>query len=381
MPAIQRIGAPRIVIAALFAASGRKSYLRRAGRRVDSDKTAFTHSLSPEDWLLGRFRGLEPKWSLECLRADADLDAWRTGLAADLRAALALDGVEPVDPDVKLLDRYEDRGITVERILFDSEPGVTVPGLILLPHTLELPQPAVIVCPDRGRGKASALLQPLWSDPDEPDRSLVRRLLDENLIVATLDPVGSGERSAPELPQIAAGGWLGRPLLGRWVRDVLQLIDFLDDRQEVDSKRFATVGFGSGGAVALHAMALDGRLRVGVVGGMLASNADRLTALAADGWQRLPELMHLMAPGLATLADVPDIASLCAPQPLLMLHAIDDPACPIDAARDCAALIAQGYARLQGKGTFEAGFLPEIGSRSHEATREFLVRHLRAQYV
>ena len=64
-----------------------------------------------------------------------------------------------------------------------------------------------------------------------------------------------------------------------------------------------------------------------------------------------------------------------------MLHTEHDAACSIDAARDCAAVIREGYARLQGKGMFEAQFLPEVGSRSHEATRGFLARHLRAQYV
>lgn len=348
---------------------------------MSSDRAAFTHSLSPEDWLAERFGAERPKWSLAQLGRDADPDAWRRGLSSDLRCALGLDRVEPVDPAPKLLDRYEESGVTVERILYSSEPDVSVPALILLPHAPTLPQPAVIVCHDRGPGKSSALLQPSWSDPGEPERSLVRRLLDEQFIVAIPDAVGSGERSGPELPQFGLGGWLGRPLLGRWVHDALSLVSLLDERQEVDSKRLAIVGTGPGGAVALHAMALDRRLRVGVIGGQLASNADRVIALAAEAWRPLPEVLYLMVPGLATLADVPDLACLCAPQPLLMLHTTQDAACPIDAGRSCAALIGRGYARLQGKGMFETQFLPEIGSRSHEATREFLVRHLRAQYV
>jgi hypothetical protein len=156
--------------------------------------------------------------------------------------------------------------------------------------------------PPTGEGKASAILEPVWSDADEPGRSLARRLLDENLIVAIPDLVCSGERAAPELPQLTAGGWLGRPLLGRRVSEALRLVDLLDGRQEVDSQRLAVAGIGSGGATALHAMALDRRLRVGVSGGMLASNADRVVALAASGWQELPECLHLMVPGLAALS-------------------------------------------------------------------------------
>jgi len=346
-----------------------------------SDSPPFLHSLSPEDWLLAQFRALRPKWSLSRLGQEADLEAWREGLVADLRIALGLDCIEPADPDLKLLDRRGDDGVTVERVVYNSEPGVAVPALILLPHTLDLPQPAVILCPEAGAGKSGALLEPLWGERDEPDRSLVRRLLDENLIVAIPDVACSGERAAPAGPQLALGGWLGRPLLGRWVSDVLRLVDILDERQEVDSKRLAIAGVGAGGAIALHGMGLDRRLRVGVVGGQLAAHADRAIALAAGRWRELADCQHLTVLGLAALADAPDIACLCAPQPLLMLHTEQDPACSIDAARDCAATIREGYARLQGKGMFEAQFLPEVASRFHEATREFLVRHLRAQYV
>ena len=346
-----------------------------------SDSPPFLYSLSPDDWLLAQFRTMAPRWSLLCQGKSADLGAWREGLVADLRAALGLDRVEPVEADLKLLDRREDHGITVERMVYNSEAGVAVPALILLPHTLDLPQPAVILCPEAGQGKTGALLQPLWGERDEPNRSLARRLLDENLIVAIPDLACSGERAAPIEPQLALGGWLGRPLLGRWVNDVLRLIDILDERQEVDSRRLAIAGVGAGGAVALHAMGLDRRLRVGVAGGQLAANADRAIALAAGQWRDLPECLHLMVPGLAALADATDTACLCAPQPLLLLHTEQDPSGSIDAARDSAAVVREGYARLQGKGMFEAQFLPEVGSRFHEAAREFLVRHLRAQYV
>ncbi|MBM3500896.1 MAG: hypothetical protein FJX74_19730 [Armatimonadetes bacterium] len=345
-----------------------------------ADPPAFPGSLSPDDWLLRRRREGAPRWSLEDLPTDAETGGWREGLLADLRRVLVLED-EPRDPpEVRVLARREDRGLTVEHILYEAEPGVTVPAVVLLPHTLELPQPAVVLCPG-AEGKAAFSLEPAWSDPGEPGRSLARRLLDENLIVAVPDLVCSGERAGPELPQFAVGGWLGRPLLGRRVGEVLRLVDFLDQRQEVASTRLAVAGLGAGGATALHALALDRRLRVGVVGGMLTGNADRIIALAAGGWRELPECLHLMVPGLAALADVPDIAGLCAPQPLLMVHAADDPACPIDAARDCAALIRAGYARFQGAWQCEVQFHPESGTRAYEAAREFLVRHLRAQYV
>ena len=214
-----------------------------------------------------------------------------------------------------------------------------------------------------------------------PDETMVRRLLDEGLVVLAPDAVGAGERHAEELPQVVAGAWLGRPLLGRWVHDALCAIEVLAERQEVEASRLAVLGVGPGGATALYAMALDERLRVAVVGGQLAGYADRLQALCAQRWEPLVGEMHAMVPGGLRLAELYDVAALCAPQPLLMAHTPGDVVCPVEAARACAERISEGYARLGGKGLFDAAFLPDMGSRFGEAAREFLARHLRAQYV
>jgi hypothetical protein len=338
------------------------------------------HPLSPDDWLLSEVDQLTPTWSLAERDDDADLAEWRSGLSSALERALGLDGIEAVDRDVKLLDRSAANGVTVERILYNSERGVTVPALLLLPHVEELPQPAVIVCMGGRPGKSSALLSPSSGDGG-PDETLVRRLLDEGLIVVVPDMVASGERRAEELPQVAVGAWLGRPLVGRWVHDARCAIDVLAERQEIDSARLGIVGIGPVGAAALHAMALDERLRVGAVAGQLASYADRVRTLCARSWEGLRGELHAMVPGGLCLAELHDVAALCAPRPLLMCHAPGDAACAIDAARKCAEQIRVGYGRLGGKGLFQAGFLPEMGTRLNETVREFLTRHLRAQYV
>ncbi len=338
------------------------------------------HSFSPDDWLLSEVEQLTPAWSLAELPDDADLTEWRSGLSEALKGALGLDHVEGVDRDVKVLDRSAADGVTVERVLYNSERDVTVPALLLLPHVEKLPQPAAIVCVGGTPGKSSALLSP---SPGEggPDEPLVRRLLEEDLIVVVPDMAASGERKADRLPQAAVGAWLGRPLLGRWVHDALCAIDVLAERQEIDSSRLGIAGMGPTGAAALHAMAIDERLRVGVVTGQLGCYADRVRTLCARDWGGLAGELHVMLPGGLRLGEVEDVAALCAPRPLLMCHAPDDAMCTIDAARKCAERIREGYARLGGKGLFEAAFLPETGTRLNEAAREFLTRHLRAQYV
>jgi len=338
------------------------------------------HSLSPDDWLLSELDRLTPEWSLAAWPADGDEQEWRSGLRQALRGALGLDYAQPVEREVKLLDRSACEGVTVERILYNSEPGTTVPALLLIPHVEELPQPAVVLCYGPGAGKSSALGGPSAIE-DGPDQPLARRLLGEGLIVIVPDLVCAGERQATQRAQAAVGNWLGRPLLGRWVQDALCAVDVLSERQEIEASRLAVVGLGPGGAAALHAMALDERLRVGVIGGQLARYADRLRLLRGEDWRGLADQLYAMVPGGLRLGELEDTASLCAPRPLLMSHSPDDAGCTVDGARDCAERVGEGYARLGGKGLFQTAFLPEMGSRFSEAARGFVTNHLRAQYV
>ncbi len=335
-------------------------------------------SLSPEEWLLGELDRRAPKWSLARWRGD--LGEWRDGLTAALSEILGLGRAEAGELDVKLLDRYERQGVTIERLLYNSEPGVAAPACLLLPHGVEWPRPAVVLCHDRGPGKMSALIEPRAGKGD-PGQTLAHRLLAEGFIVMVPDALGYGERKAEESAQALVGAWLGRPLLGRWVHDVRRAADVLADRQEVVASRLAIAGLGIGGTTALHAMAVDERFRVGVVGGQLGSYADRIRALSAAAWRGLEEELPSLAPGLLAAAELEDVACLCAPRPLMMLHAPTDRWCPIDAARACAGRIAAGFGRLGASGLFESAWVPEIGSRANDAAREFLTRHLTAQWV
>ena len=145
--------------------------------------------------------------------------------------------------------------------------------------------------------------------------------------------------------------------------------------------RLAVLGTGAGGATALYALALDKRFRVGISAGQLGTHTDKVAHLIKHGWQGLDALAATMCPGVFAQAELSDIASLCAPQPLMMLHAPADRACPVDSARECAREIRDGFAKLGGKGHFSANFLPEFSSRAYEDIRAFLALHLRAQFV
>jgi hypothetical protein len=94
----------------------------------------------------------------------------------------------------------------------------------------------------------------------------------------------------------------GRPAAGMAVRDTVAAIDYLTRRPGIDPRRIAVVGEGPAGIVALMAGGLDER-----VAAVLADAGGTLYRDAGTGLPRLP--------GILTLADVPQLASLVAPRP------------------------------------------------------------------
>jgi pimeloyl-ACP methyl ester carboxylesterase len=105
--------------------------------------------------------------------------------------------------------------------------------------------------------------------------------------------------------------WLGRPLLGQWVRDLRAAIDALGDARE----NLTVIGEGPAGIVALCAAALDQRIAHTVTVGSLASY---ISDVPYTG-QRL----GLMAPKILREAgDIPHLAALIAPRRLTIAGAV-----------------------------------------------------------
>jgi hypothetical protein len=89
-------------------------------------------------------------------------------------------------------------------------------------------------------------------------------------------------------------------------------LDWLATRPECDPSRLAVVSIGQAAVVALCAAALDTRIAsVGLL--------DPLTTLITEEAYAAGTHMGLLAPGLLTAGDVPHLAAMVAPRPLLVL--------------------------------------------------------------
>jgi hypothetical protein len=143
-------------------------------------------------------------------------------------------------------------GASAQRLTLESEPGITLDALLVLPDDWSDDLTPVLVVLDEG-GKAQALTSP---------EAETARMLGWGLFLPDLR--GTGESAASEFEQASAAWMLDRDLLNQRVWDTLRAIDHLSERysssQQIDKSRLGVWGVGAFGLVALVAAALDPRI-------------------------------------------------------------------------------------------------------------------------
>jgi dienelactone hydrolase len=242
--------------------------------------------------------------------------SWQSQMLERVKTTLGVgNGTTPLQP--RTLRRSDQENFVDERLVFFSDPGVYVPAILLLPAAKQ-PAPAIIFINEDAKSADAA--------PERYWLPLVRA----GYAVLAIDPRGTGETSEGLVPRdyrafltgtdaslFYGAVRAGTSLPGMRVRDVLAARAFLESRAEIDSRRLGVLGLGSGGTLATLAASLDARIKVAVASGGLLS----FDAIAATGTSthRLTELV----PAVLESFDLPDVAALVAPRPLVLANLVD----------------------------------------------------------
>jgi dienelactone hydrolase len=125
----------------------------------------------------------------------------------------------------------------------------------------------------------------------------------------TMKNQGLGEQ-IPDHNLVEWSLWIGRPLLGQWVHDLLQLAGGKLPHLEYDANRVAVVGWREAALAALAAGALERRIRG-------AAALEGLASFVGDGPPHA-QRMVVFSPNLLQVGDVPQLAMLMAPRPTLV---------------------------------------------------------------
>jgi cephalosporin-C deacetylase-like acetyl esterase len=205
-------------------------------------------------------------------------------------------------------------GYRIEKLVYESEPGIIVPALLFLPEGTGRHAGIVYV---HGRGKAAGV-----ADAE----SLVRA----GNVVLAIDVRGIGEtrvtadsngsdwpRYFGDFESAMTALLSGRTLVGMRARDISRGVDLLASRQEVDSEQIFGAGVEAAGVPLFHAAIMDGRIR------KIALDRTLISYAAIVDHKIHRNVFENVIRGVLKSYDLPDLARLVGPREIRIVDAVD----------------------------------------------------------
>ncbi|MEU9733562.1 hydrolase [Streptomyces sp. NPDC048002] len=275
-----------------------------------------------------------------------DFGRWRATARAKVEECLLVPDQDGTPYAPEYAEPSPADGYTRQLVTLSLTRYERVRGALLTPDGPG-PFPAVLLLHDHGArfdiGKEKCVRP--WYDgtrlasaQDWADRHFSGRFPGDELarrghVVLCLDAPGWGDRGpiTYDRQQALAAGFyqLGSSLAGLMAREDVRAARFLAGLRRV--RRVAAVGFSMGAHRAWQTAALtDDVAACAAVGWMTG-----LRAMMTPGHNALrgQSAYYLFHPGLARHLDFPDVASIAAPRPMLLLNGALDPLFPADGVR------------------------------------------------
>lgn len=261
---------------------------------------------------------------------------WRTQLRERLRGQLGL-FESPVDLEPRKIWAREKADGRIERWEIQTEEGSLMPMYLAVPNGTAGRIPFIICLQGHSTGMHVSLAFDR-EDEETPievkgDRDLARQCLANGVGALCIEQRAFGLRRDPVSEERSAYGLcsdaamhalvLGRTLLGERVFDVMRAVEFLKTRPEADLSAIGIMGNSAGGTTSLYAAALSGDIAFAVPSSCFCEYR--------ESWLRACFCPCGFVPGLAALADLPDILGLAAPKPVAVIVGREDRGFPTDA--------------------------------------------------
>jgi dienelactone hydrolase len=295
-----------------------------------------------------------------------------------------------VDPQPEVLERV-DRGDHVrEKVLFSTSPHFRVPAYVLIPQPLKEPAPAIVDLHSHGGmflfGKEKVVdlgdnhsAMTTYHERNYDARPTATALVRRGYVVITIDAFMFGERRTmldadlhygwdrsrysledvehlnqqcrrKESTLVKALVFAGLTWPGIVFWDDMRTVDYLLTRPEVDPRRIGCVGISMGGYRAIYLSALDERIAAGCIVGFMSTVKPMIQAhIDTHSW------VHYL-PALHRFLDLPDVASLAAPRPLLVQQCSQDRLFPLAGMQEAVEKIAAAYEKAGVRDRFSGCF-------------------------
>ena len=308
---MQRICYTTVLVASVFAAG-------LAPQLSAQDSAAQRHAMATN-----HLKRVTMEMSARCLEDVHTLEDWQRQRAQRRRELLDMLGLHPLPKRTPLQARLTgtlDRpAYRIEKVVFQSSPGLYVTGNFYLPKDAPHPWPTILyLC-----GHSP---QPFGAKTEYQDRA--QWFATHGYAVLVLDTLEFAEVAGPHHGTHNLNLWhwlsLGYTPAGVEVWNAIRALDYLETRPEVDMKRIGLTGISGGGAMTWYTAAVDERIAVA------APSCSTFTyGSQADHWLASGQCDCIYY--INTYAwDFPLLGALIAPRPLVILSGRKDSIFPPD---------------------------------------------------
>lgn len=263
-----------------------------------------------------------------CLTDIKTIDDWTAKQGESRRQLFEMLGLDPMPPKTDLqpvvtgtVDHPE---FTVEKLHFQSRPGLYVTGNLYVPKNLAGPVPAVLYVCGHGRVVKDGVSLGNKTHYQHHGAWLARH----GYVCLTIDTLQLGEIEGVHHGTYREGRWWwlsrGYTPAGVEAWNCIRALDYLETRPEVDATRMGVTGRSGGGAYSWWISALDDRIQAAIpvagitdlenhiVDGVVTGHCDCMYMVNTYQW------------------DYPQVAALNYPRALLISNTDRDRIFPID---------------------------------------------------
>ena len=254
-----------------------------------------------------------------------DIEEQRPRLRRRLEKSLGIKRLPwPPDLQVTLTGQVERDGYQIDKLVFQTLPGVWVPAHLYLPSPLTEAAPAVFLSSAHAweEGKAH---------PDA--QAFAINLSRMGFVLLVFDGIGQGERAGSpaghRYSELRLVGVTQQALVQYETRCALR---YLRSRRDVDPSRLGMAGTDGGGFATWIAAALDDDISVAVVIDDTTDFHGRIPYFRSLDGHELDD-QHTLVPGIFRYANNHELLALVAPKPLLIVQSSSDESYSITGAR------------------------------------------------
>jgi dienelactone hydrolase len=285
----------------------------------------------------------------------------------------------PVEPQPQVVRRTDRADHVQELLTFQTTSDLRAPAYVLIPKNVKLPAPGIIALHDHGAHYVWGKEKLIAGEGEHPalmkfrqqyygGKSTALELVRLGYVVIVIDmfywgdrrmlldddpaefrdrPVTMSEqhiadfnRRSQQNEQLVARSLFtaGITWPGIMLWDDIRTVDYFSQRPEVDKRRLACVGLSVGGYRSLMLAALDERIKAAVSVGFMRSDRYQIrrNVINSTGFS-----FHLV--GLFRYLDLPDVAAMIAPRPVLFMNGSRDELFEQDGLKAAYAKIGQCY--------------------------------------